>query len=165
MIVRAASPDDAEAIVDIINPIVRETTITFTTEEKTAEEFAALIAGGRPVWVSESDGRVTGYATYFPFRNGPGYRRTMEHSIALMPDGRGRGIGRALMAALESGAAAAGIHSMFAGVSGENSAGVAFHAAVGFREVARLPQVGWKFERWHDLVLMQKFLSAPGPAR
>ncbi|WP_176442926.1 GNAT family N-acetyltransferase [Tropicimonas sediminicola] len=162
--VRAAVPADAQAIVDIINPIVRETTISFSTEEKTAEEFATLIAGGRPVWVSEHEGRITGYATSFQFRNGPGYARTLEHSIALAPGGRGHGAGRALMAALESHAAANGAHSIFAGVSAENPAGVAFHAAIGFREVARLPRVGWKFGRWLDLVLMQKFLSDPEQA-
>jgi phosphinothricin acetyltransferase len=51
-----------------------------------------------------------------------------------------------------------GHHSMIAGVAGENAGGAAFHAAIGYREIARLPQVGWKFGRWHDLVLMQKIL-------
>lgn len=66
------------------------------------------------------------------------------------------------MAAVEADAAASGVHALMAGVSGENATGVAFHRAMGFETVARLPQVGWKFGRWHDLVLMQKFLSQPG---
>ena len=62
------------------------------------------------------------------------------------------------MAALEDHAKAAGVHSLWAGVSAENSAGIAFHRSVGFAEVARLPEVGHKFGRWMDLVLMQKIL-------
>ena len=102
--------------------------------------------------------RIIGYACYFPFRSGPGYRHTKEHSIALLPEARGTGVGRRLMALLEDHARAREVHSLFAGVSGENPDGVAFHKAIGFAEVARLPEVGHKFGRWMDLVLLQKML-------
>jgi phosphinothricin acetyltransferase len=62
------------------------------------------------------------------------------------------------MAAAEDHARGAAMHSMIAGVAGENMGGAAFHAALGYRQIARLPEVGWKFGRWHDLVLMQKML-------
>lgn len=159
--VRAARPGDGAAVAALHNPVIRHTTITFTTRLRGAGEVDALIAGGQRHWLAE-EGRVPiGFATFFPFRRGPGYARTFEHTVIVAPRARGRGAGRALMAAAERGAADAGGHSLFAGVAGENAAGRAFHAALGFAEAARLPQVGWKFGRWHDLVLMQKFLS-PG---
>jgi phosphinothricin acetyltransferase len=83
----------------------------------------------------------------------------MEHTIQLAPEASGRGHGRALMTAVEDHARAGGAHSMFAGVSGENPEGRAFHARLGYVETAILPQVGWKFGRWMDLVLMQKILT------
>lgn len=83
----------------------------------------------------------------------------MEHSIHLEPLARGQGLGRALMQAIETHALARGTHSMIAGVSGENATGIAFHAALGYRTVATLPESGFKFGRWLDLVLMQKFLD------
>jgi len=163
--VRAALAQDAGAICAIHNAVIRDTAITFTTAERTPDEVAALIAGGQPHWVTEGAGGVVGFATFFPFRKGPGYAHTFEHTVLIAPEGQGRGAGRGLMAALEAGVRAAGGHTLFAGVSGENAAGVAFHAALGFREVVRLREVGWKFGRWHDLVLMQKFLSPPGGER
>lgn len=157
--IRAAQSEDAGAIADLVNPVIRDTAITFTTAEKDPADLAAAIARAPGTFqVAEVDGAVVGYATYFQFRGGPGYAHTMEHSITLAPAARGRGIGRPLMAALEGHARAAGAHSLFAGVSAENPAGVAFHTAIGFRQVAVLPQVGFKFGRWMDLVLLQKFL-------
>lgn len=159
MIVRPAGARDAGAIADIWNAVIRNTAATFTTLEKTEEAIAADIAArGEAFLVVEIGGAVAGFATYFPFRGGPGYRHTKEHTVILGPQAQGRGAGRALMARLEEVARDEGVHSLWAGVSGENPAGIAFHAALGYREVARLPEVGRKFDRWMDLVLMQKVL-------
>ena len=71
---------------------------------------------------------------------------------------QGGGVGRALMTAIEAHARSNGVHSLWAGISAENPGGVGFHRALGFVHVARLPEVGFKFGRWMDLVLMQKIL-------
>ena len=155
MTIRAARDGDAPAIAAIWNPIIRDTAATFTTEEKTEDGLRADIAARGPAFlVAEEAGAVLGFATFFPFRGGPGYRHTREHTIILAPEGRGRGLGRALIEALVAEARAQGVHTLWAGVSAENPAGVAFHARAGFEEIARLPEVGRKFDRWMDLVLM-----------
>lgn len=160
--IRAATREDAAGIATIWNLIIRDTAATFTTVEKTidglAEEITARQDDGKPFLVAEEAGEVLGFATYFPFRGGPGYRFTMEHTVHLAEAARGRGLGRKLMLALEDHARDAGVHSLWAGISGENPDGIGFHAAMGYVQVARLPQVGRKFGRWMDLVLMQKIL-------
>ena len=159
VLVRAARESDAAEIAAIWNVFVRETAVTFTTDEKTTAGIAADIAArGAGFQVAELGGAVVGFATYSAFRGGPGYGRTKEHSVMLSAEARGMGVGRALMEALIGAARAEGVHSLFAGVSGENPDGVAFHRAMGFEERVRLPEVGNKFGRWMDLVLMQKFL-------
>jgi phosphinothricin acetyltransferase len=160
VIIRPARAGDAEGIAAIWNPIIDDTAITFTTDRKTPEGLRDDIASrGAAFQVVEIDGKPAGFATYFPFRGGPGYARTKEHSIQLAPAARGQGAGRALMEALIDAARAEGVHSLWAGVSGENPDGVTFHARMGFKEVARLPQVGFKFGRYMDLILMQRLLS------
>ena len=159
MIIRTAAARDAAPIAALWNPWIETTAITFSTALKTSEGLAADIAArGDAFLVAEADGALLGFATFFPFRGGPGYARTKEHTVILAPEARGRGVGRAPMTALEEVARRQRVHSLFAGVSAENPAGVAFHAAIGFTEAARLPQVGHKFGRWMGLVLMQKFL-------
>ena len=159
MIIRTAAARDAAPIAALWNPWIETTAITFSTALKTSEGLAADIAArGDAFLLAEADGALVGFATFFPFRGGPGYARTKEHTVILAPEARGRGVGRAPMTALEEVARRQRVHSLFAGVSAENPAGVAFHAAIGFTEAARLPQVGRKFGRWMDLVLMQKFL-------
>lgn len=157
MIIRQARPEDAEAIAALWNPVIRDTAMTFNSVEKTSEVIAEDIAARHAFLLAEDDA-LLGFATYGQFRGGVGYARTGEHTIVLAPDTRGRGIGRALMGALEGHAREAGFHSMIAGVSGENPGGIAFHERMGYAQVAVLPQVGWKFERWMDLILLQKLL-------
>ncbi|MCG3268929.1 GNAT family N-acetyltransferase [Yoonia sp. I 8.24] len=154
--IRLATADDARHIAEIWNFAIRETTITFNPDEKSVAEVASLTANACFVW--EQGNRILGFARYFQFRGGAGYRFTCEHTIMLHPDGQGQGGGRHLMAALCAHAKDAGMHTMFAGCSAENPGAVPFHAALGFEEVATLTQVGFKFDRWIDLVLMQKQL-------
>jgi phosphinothricin acetyltransferase len=160
--IRAAAEADIPGIAAIWNPAIRDTAITFTDEERTPAALARLLAekraAGHAFLVAEAEGGILGFATFGQFRAGRGYRRSFEHTILLAPEARGRGLGRALMAALEAEAAAAGGHVMFGCVSAENPAGIAFHAAIGYREAARLREVGFKFGRFLDLVLMEKRL-------
>ena len=155
--IRPATPADAPAIAAIWNAYIRDTTVTFTLDEKSAADVAALIASPDPCLVWDT-GQITGFARTFQFRGGRGYARSGEHTILLAPAAQGKGLGRALLRAIEGVAKARGFHSLIAGVSGENTAGVAFHAACGFVTVGIIPESGFKFGRWIDLVLMHKRL-------
>lgn len=159
--IRPAEDGDIAAVAGFWNAIIRDTTITFSSTPKTPESLAAMIAerraAGREFFVLREGGAI-GLATYDQFRDGNGYAHAMEHTIILEPRAQGRGTGRALMAHLEDHARAGGAHTLFAGVSGENAPGIAFHERLGFRTVATIPEAGRKFGRWLDLVLMMKFL-------
>lgn len=162
MIIRDAVAADTPAIAEIWNHNIRHTANTFTTTEKTPEGLVRDIESrkveGKGFLAADDCGEVIGFATYFQFRGGPGYAFTAEHSVMVAKAAMGRGAGRALMEALEEHARVAGMHSLIAGVAGENAAGEAFHAALGYRTIAVLPEVGRKFGRWMDLILMQKLL-------
>ena len=157
--IRPARPEDAPAIATIWNAVIRDTLATFTTVEKDPATLAAQISAGAPWWVACVNDSVQGHATYGQFRSGPGYARSMEHSIHLSEDAQGHGLGRALMAALEAHARAHGVHVMVAGISSENPAGQAFHARMGYAPSGRVLQAGYKWGRYLDLVLMQKILT------
>ena len=162
MIIRPAEPRDCAAICAFWNPMIRDSEVTFNSVTKTPEDLAAMIAqriaDGFCFLVAEQAGQILGFATYSQFRGGVGYARTMEHTVILHPDAQGRGIGRALMATVEDHARQGGAHSIFAGVSSGNAAGIGFHAALGYEHVSTLKEVGFKFDRWFDLHLMQKRL-------
>jgi L-amino acid N-acyltransferase YncA len=160
--IRAARPEDAAAIAALLNHWIANTAITFTPTPKTAEDIAdqiaAKAAAGHGFFVAVEDGALLGQASYGQFRAGAGYATCMEHSISLAPGARGQGLGRALLQAVEDHARTGGAHQMIAGVSGENPEGRAFHDRMGYRLVATVPQAGFKFGRFMDLWLMQKFL-------
>jgi len=162
MNIRPATQSDAQQIADIWNHYIRDTIATFNPVEKATAAITAMLEAkleaNQPFLVIGDD-KIQGFATYGAFRGGEGYAKTQEHTILLAPNAIGQGIGRKLLATLESHAKSADIHSLIAGVSGENTSGIAFHTACGFKQVARLPQVGFKFDRWHDLVILQKMFS------
>ncbi|WP_170607069.1 GNAT family N-acetyltransferase [Ruegeria arenilitoris] len=161
MKIRHAQPADSASITQITNTSIRDSLATFTTEVRQPESIAADIEARSGYFlVAEEEGKVLGFATYGPFRSGPGYAHTREHSIQLTPEARGRGIGRALMTTLENAAIENNVHVLVAGISSENPPAIAFHMALGFSEVGRMPQVGRKWGRWLDLVLMQKILAS-----
>jgi L-amino acid N-acyltransferase YncA len=158
VIVRAATSVDAASIAAIWNPQILDTVVTFNSVPQSDHHVADMIAQRPCFLVLEIEGKLAGFASYDQFRGGIGYAHTMEHTIILAPEASGRGAGRALMRALMDHARAAEVHTLWAGVSAENSAGVTFHTALGFKTVTVLPEVGRKFDRWMDLVLMQKRL-------
>ena len=109
--------------------------------------------------VAEIDGTVAGFASYGPWRVKTGYRFTMENSVYVHPDKRGHGVANALMPVLIDHARAGEVHSIVAGVEASNAASIAMHEKFGFRQVALLPQVGFKFGRWLDLAYLQLLLG------
>ena len=159
MMVRQARMADAADICTIVNGLIRDTVVTFTSKDRSESEIAADIAlRWRAYQVIETDGQVVGFATYGPFRNGPGYASTKELTIHLAPQARGRGMGRALLQALEQVAVSQGVHVLVAGISGANQEGIAFHTSCGYDVVGRMPEVGQKAGQMLDLILMQKIL-------
>lgn len=160
--IRDALAQDATAIAEIWNPVIRDSAITFNPVEKTAQEIISLIEQARAdrhaFLVADEGGQVRGFARYFQFRGGQGYARCMEHTIYLHPQAHGRGMGHALMAALETYARGRGMRMLIGALTASNAPSIAFHHRLGFTEVGRIPDAGWKFGIYHDLVLMQKLL-------
>jgi L-amino acid N-acyltransferase YncA len=160
--IRPACRQDADAIAAIWNPVITNSLATFNSQPKSVKDIEAMLdekhASGYPFLVFEQ-GAVQGFATYGQFRGGVGYAKTLEHTIILAPQAQGQGAGRALMGGLCDHARAAGANSMWAGNSAVNLGGIAFHSAVGFEHVAKLPKVGYKFGQWLDLILMVNWLS------
>lgn len=160
--IRPARAADAPSLAALFNHWIETTAVTFNPVPKTADDILEMIlakaSAGHAFLVVEEAGTVIGQASYGQFRGGLGYATCMEHSISLLPDTPRKGLGRALLTAVEDHARAGGAHQMIAGVSGENPDGRAFHARMGYAEVATIAQAGFKFGRYMDLVLMQKFL-------
>lgn len=166
MRIRDADGDDAAAICALYNATVSTTTVAWTEEHESVatrrEWLHTQRAAGHPVLVAEAEGRVIGFASYGEFRNAtkwPGYRFTVEHTIHVDARHQGAGVGGELLEALVERATAAGLHVMIGAIDGENDGSIRFHKRHGFVVVARVHEVGFKFGRWLDLVLVQRTLS------
>lgn len=170
--IRDALASDMDAVADIYNELLDRTTFTWTEQHDSAQQrlqvLEARTARGFPTLVAVHEGRVQGFASYADFRDSiskPGYRFTVEHSVSITEHAWRGGLGQQLMLALLARAQQAGVHAMIGGIDASNTRSIAFHERLGFREVARMPETGWKHGRWCDLVLMQKFVDSPGSAR
>jgi len=159
MIIRDAGHDDLPAILDIHNDAIRTTTAIWDEHEVDLDDRRAWFDGrrsaGLPVLVAELDGSVVGFASYGPWRAKTGYRFTVENSVYVHPDHRGRGAANARMPALIEHARSDDVHTIVAGIEATNAGSIALHEKFGFRRVALLPEVGFKFGRWLDLAYLQ----------
>jgi phosphinothricin acetyltransferase len=158
-----------ERILAIYNDAVANTTAIWNETLVDAGNRTAWLAerqeAGFPVLVAEDEtGAVLGYASYGHWRAWDGYRHTVEHSVYVDRDARGRGAGSALMAALIDRARAQGKHVMVAGIEAGNDISISLHRKFGFEDAGRVRQVGAKFGTWLDLAFMQLILDLrPAP--
>ena len=139
MDIRLAKPSDARSLLDIYAPYVENTAITFEYEVPTIEVFATRIErtlGKYPYLVAEEDGAILGYAYASTYYARAAYDWAVELSVYVSQDARGKGVG-----------------------SKPNEASLALHLKRGYQQVAHFPKIGYKFERWHDIVWLQKSLD------
>lgn len=163
MLIRDAHEDDLPAILAIHNDAVLTTTAIWNSTTVDLEDRRAWLAArrqaGYPVLVAEQAGEVAGYASFGDWRAWEGYRFTVENSIYIRADRRGRGIGSALLAPLVAAAGRLGKHVMVAGIEAGNAASIRLHHRHDFVQVGHFREVGEKFGRWLDLVFLQRTLA------
>lgn len=168
--VRHATRDDLPAILDIYNEVTANSTASYSMEPSTLEErrawFEARTREGYPVIVAVGEDGVLGFASFGQFRGAwEGYRYSVEHTVHVRSDQRGKGMGTRLVQELLPLAHGMGKHVMIGGIDAANQGSIRMHERLGFVRVATMPEVGRKFGRWLDLVFMQRFLDEAGAPR
>jgi len=170
MPIRDAESRDLPQILAIYNDVIATSTAVYSTEPvalaERSEWFEQRRRRGFPVLVAAEGDGVLGFSSFGEFRGAwAGYRYSVEHSVHVRADTRGRGVGRDLVAALFPLAAALGKHVMIGAVDAANDGSLRFHERLGFERVGHFREVGRKFDRWLDLVFVQRFLDQPGSGR
>ena len=163
-LIRPSIDADLDDVQSIYAHHVLHGTGTFEVDPPSRDDMMArrldVLGKGLPWLVAVQNGQVVGYAYCNWFKPRPAYRFSAEDSIYLAPEAQGRGIGRALLAELAARAEIAGVRKLIAVIGDSaNTGSVAVHAAVGFQPVGVLKSCGWKFDRWLDVVLMDKPLG------
>lgn len=157
--IRDATERDLPAILAIYNDAVRHSTAIWSVDEIDVEDRRAWWqlrrSAGYPVLVAEVGLQTLAYGSFAQFRPFDGFRYTVEHSVYVAAGHRRQGLGSLLLGELIHRARVAGMHVMVAGVDASNTESLRLHARFGFTEVARMPEVGRKFDRWLDLVFLQ----------
>src|ERR1700723_1040778 len=163
MEIRDAGESDLPGLLAIYNDVIATSTAIYSYVPVTLEDrtqwWRARVAMGYPVMVATDASGVLGFSTFGDFRTWPGYRFTVEHSVHVRADTRGRGVGKELVKALFPRAAALNKHVMIAGVDAANDASIRFHERLGFEKAGHLREVGHKFDRWLDLVFLQRWIG------
>ncbi|HEY2462863.1 MAG TPA: GNAT family N-acetyltransferase, partial [Steroidobacteraceae bacterium] len=159
-----ASRQDLPEILTIYNEVIRTSTAVYREIEFSAEGGAVWFDGKRaagfPFIVARDASGITGFGSLGDFRTPPCYQHSVEHSVHVRADRRGRGIGRGLVLELMKQAAAMHKHVMIAGIDADNAISIKLHESLGFIKVAHFHQVGFKFGRWLDLVFLECRLPA-----
>ena len=163
MTVRPATREDLPAILAIYNDAVLHTTATYDYEPRTLEDrtawFEERVRDGYPVFVAVTpEGRVVGWSALNPYHARKGYRFSTENSIYVAADQRGRSMDRMLLAPLIEAARQRGLHAILAGIDAQNEASLRLHTSFGFQRVAHFKEVGFKFDRWLDVVYLELLL-------
>lgn len=160
---RDALPDDLPDLLAIYNDAVLNTTAIWNeTPVDLANRqawFELRAAQGYPILVAVDDSGVLGYASFGDWRPFEGFRYTVEHSVYVRGDQRGKGLGPVLMEALIERARAGGKHVMVAAIESGNAASIRLHERLGFVVTGQMAQVGVKFGRWLDLTFMQRIVG------
>lgn len=160
--VRLATAADADAIRAIYNQEVTGSTVTFDMVPRTHEDQVAWLeahGGAHPATVASAGGEVVGFGSLSPWRDRPAYSTSVEDSVYVREDQRGRGLGRVLLADLVERAVAHGFHAVFARIVGGHEASIGVHVSLGFEVAGVEREVGRKFGRWLDVVVMERILS------
>jgi L-amino acid N-acyltransferase len=161
--IRAATLGDLSGILDIYNHAIINTTSVYSEHEHTYQMrltwYNDRVNSGFPVFVAESAEKIIGFSTFGHFRVWPCYRHTIEHSVYVHADYRGRGIAKLLLQPLINRAREMKMHAMIAGIDAQNSVSYQLHKSFGFVEVAHFKEVGFKFGRWLDLKFMELILT------
>lgn len=162
MKVRSAAAADANEIASLLNAHLRTTTIEWTDTPHSPQSVLDWLDEHETVLVAERHGEVVGVAAFGWFRDvvkRPGYRFTVENTVHVREDHWGMNVGRDLMQALIDKARTSGKHTMIAAIDSANQASIRFHERLGFVEVGRMAEIGAKFGRWCDLVVLQMRLD------
>jgi L-amino acid N-acyltransferase len=163
MQVRPATRDDLPAIAGIYNDAVLKTTASYDYEPRSLEHRAAWFEAHEqqrlPVFVAQNvTGEVVGWSSLSRYHDRMGFRFTVENSIYVAEQHRGRGLGALLLAPLVDSARELGLRAIIAAIDAENTASIRLHARFGFEQVGHFKQVGYKFERWLDVIYMERLL-------
>ena len=161
LISRPATENDLPAILDIYNEQVLNSTATFDIEPRSMEvqlQWVKQFEHPYTLLVAERNDEIVGWGCLHPFGAKPGYRFTTENSVYVRADARGSGVGKSLLIALIEAGAANGFHAIIARIAGDNPASVRLHESLGFAYAGREREIGRKFDRWLDVVVMQRLL-------
>jgi L-amino acid N-acyltransferase YncA len=156
----------AQAILDILNDAIVSSTALYDYQPRPFESMRTWFdikgRGGFPVLGAvDGAGTLLGFASYGTFRPHAAYKYSVEHSIYVQREQRGRGIGRLLLTQLITSATEQQYHVMIGGIDRENSASIALHAKLGFEPAGVIRHAGFKFGRWLDLAFYQRLLDGP----
>ena len=159
MTVRDAIESDLSQMLSIYNDIILHTTAVYDYEPHSLEMrkqwFETKKQQGFPVYVVEEDGEIFGFSSIGPFRAWAAYKYSVENSVYVAAEQRGKGVGKLLIPPLIGATKRLGLHTIIASIDTTNEASLRLHKSFGFEEVAHFKQVGWKFERWLDLKFLQ----------